>query len=82
MKKSLAHYTESEFNRLFLKNYFKELITRNGITYSQNVLDDMTVVLSDLFVQNFGGGNSPSRIMHFNEDIEEWLDKEIEELKI
>lgn len=82
MRKSLEHLTENEFNRIFLKNFFSELIQKKKNVNPSGLLDDMSRILADLFIQNFGGGNTPSMIMSNNEDIEEWLDEEIEKLKI
>ncbi len=82
MRKSLTYYTENEFNRLFLKNYFKEFITTKGTTYSSDVLDDMALILADLFTRSFAGNATPSMIVRINNDVEEWLDQAIEELKL
>jgi len=83
MKRSLEHFTENEFNRIFLKNFFSELMHKKKDVYNPSgLLDDTSRILADLFIQNFGGGNTPSMIMSNHKDIEEWLDEEIENLKI
>ena len=82
MKKSLEHFTENEFNKIFLKNFFSELIQKKKDVKPSGLLDDMARILTDLFIQNFGCGNTPSIIMSNHKDIEEWLDEEIENLKI
>lgn len=82
MRRSLEHLTEDEFNRIFLKNFFGEVIQKKKDVKPSGLLDDMTRILTGLFIQNFGGGNTPSMIMSNHKDIEEWLDEEIENLKI
>lgn len=82
MRKSLTHFTENEFNRLFLKNYFRELITSNGITYTKDELENMSLILADLFTRRFACDVTPSDIMSRSKDVEEWLDQAIEELKL
>jgi len=82
MRKSLEHFTENEFNRLFLKNFFSELIQKKKNVKASGLLDDTSRILAELFMQNFSVGNTPSMIMSNHKDIEEWLDKEIEDLKI
>jgi len=82
MRRSLEHFTENEFNRLFLKNFFSELIKKKKDVKQSGLLDDSTRILTELFIQNFGSGNTPSMIISNHKDIEEWLDEQIEKLKI
>jgi len=82
MRRSLEYFTENEFNRLFLKNFFSELIQKKKDVKQSGLLDDMARILTELFIQNFGSGNTPSMILSNHKNIEEWLDEEIENLQI
>lgn len=82
MRRSLEHLTEDEFNRIFLKNFFSELLQKKKGLKPSGLLNDTSRILTEIFIQNFGVGNIPSIIMSHHKDIEEWLDEEIENLKI
>lgn len=70
--------TENEFDELFLKNLFKEFIKDTQVTFAQGELDKMATIITKIFLREFGSGKIPSQMIQEHEDIEEWLDEQIE----
>ncbi|MGI0022196.1 MAG: hypothetical protein ACRD9Q_04960 [Nitrososphaeraceae archaeon] len=76
----MENVSESEFNRIFLKNFFREIL-RAKETYPIDLLDKMVGILADLFLREFGAGNLPSKILKEQKNIEDWLEDKIENFK-
>jgi len=74
----MSGVSENEFNKIFLKNFFKEAILAKKGPHPVDVLDDMGGILADIFLKEFGSENTPSKILAEHEDIEEWLYDKIE----
>jgi len=73
----MSKITENEFNRIFLKNFFKEVLQEKG-NYPVDKLDEMTGILADLFMKEFGSGNTPDQLIKNHKNIQEWLKVKIE----
>lgn len=72
--------SESEFDRILLKNFFREILLSKEC-YPIDLLDKMVGLLSDLFIREFGSGNYPSKIIKENMNIQKWLEDKIESFK-
>lgn len=70
--------TETEFIELFLKNLFKEFIVDTQGSFAVDELDKMSAIITQIFIREFGTGKTPTQIIQEHEDIEEWLDEQIE----
>ncbi len=73
--------SESEFNELFLKNLFKEFIIYAQGRFADGELDKMATILTRVFLREFGSNKTPMQIIQEHEDLEEWLDEQIEKFE-
>ncbi len=72
----MSDISESEFNRIFLKNLFREILKEKKIR-TENLLDEMAGILADLFLREFNSGNLPVKILKEHKDIQKWLEDKI-----
>lgn len=70
--------SEDAFNELFLKNLFKEFIVYAKGHFAEGELDKMSTILTTIFLLEFGTGKTNQQIIQEHEDIEDWLDEQIE----
>jgi len=77
----LNNISEAEFNELFLKNLFKEFIVYAQGRFCVGELDKMVMILTRIFLREFGSGKTPTQIINECEDVEKWLDEKIELFK-
>ena len=73
----MNNINEAEFNELFLKNLFKEFIVYAQGHFADGELDNMAMILTRIFLREFGSGKTPMQIVRKYEDIEDWLDEQI-----
>lgn len=73
--------SEAEFNELFLKNLFKEFIAYAQGRFANGELDKMAMIITRIFLREFGLGKTPMQIIHEHEDLEDWLDEKIAEFE-
>ena len=71
---------ESKFNQVFLKNLFKEILNEKG-KHPEKVVNYMAESLSELFEKEFGSGNYPYKILSEHKNIQDWIDKKIDNMQ-
>lgn len=76
----MTNTNESEFERILLKNLFREILLAKEF-YQDSLLDKMVATLADIFLREFGSGRSHNKILREHENIEEWLEEKIENFK-
>jgi len=67
---------DAKFTKLFLINFFKRVLKEKE-AWPAGKLDEFSKNLADLFIKEFGTGNSPENILG-GKNIEQWLNEKIE----
>lgn len=73
-------FATSDFQKMFLKNYFKEIL-KNKEQFPQNHLEDISSILAKLHVKEFGVGNYPYGIISEHKSVENWIKNKIQEIE-
>ena len=69
----------SDFQKLFLKNYFKQVLQEKE-QFNDEYLEDVCKLLADLHVKEFGV-TYPYAIIEEYKSVENWLRKKISDMK-
>ena len=64
---------------MFLKNLFKEFIMdAQGHHFAAEQLDEMTTIITQVFLREFDAGKTSTQLIQEHKDIEKWFNEQIE----